>query len=228
MVVDAAGKPVLSQLVDVDGDDEPDELVFQTDLAASQTKTFKLRAGPRKPAARGEFMVYGRFVRERHDDFAWENDLVAHRMYGPELETTAKEPLVSSGIDTWVKRAHRLVVNDWYMTGDYHRDTRRRRGLLRRRQVARLRRAGHLGRRQAERVEELHVVARAGQRADPPGVRAPLRAVGRRPGRPRRRDQTRHAGRGHARSTGSRARSRAPAPQSSRPASASQNTPAAP
>ena len=32
-------------------------------------------------------MVYGRFVRERHDDFTWENDLVAHRMYGTDLET---------------------------------------------------------------------------------------------------------------------------------------------
>ena len=122
MVADAAGKPVLSQLVDMDGDDEPDELVFQTDLAASQTKTFKLRTGPRTPPVRGDFMVYGRFVRERIDDFAWENDLVAHRVYGPALETAAKEPLVSSGIDTWVKKVRRLVINDWYMTGDYHRD----------------------------------------------------------------------------------------------------------
>jgi hypothetical protein len=122
-VIDAAGKPVLSQLVDVDGDEEPDELVFQTDLAASQTKTFKLRAGARSPAALGDFRVYGRFVRERYDDFVWENDVVAHRVYGPALETSVKEPLVSSGVDTWVKRVHRLVVNDWYLTGDYHRDT---------------------------------------------------------------------------------------------------------
>jgi hypothetical protein len=122
-VVDAGGKPVLSQLVDVDGDEEPDELVFQTDLPASQTKTFKLRAGARTPAALGDFRVYGRFVRERFDDFVWENDLVAHRVYGPALETSVKEPLVSSGVDTWVKRVHRLVVNDWYLTGDYHRDS---------------------------------------------------------------------------------------------------------
>jgi unsaturated rhamnogalacturonyl hydrolase len=122
VIADAGGRPVLSQLVDMDGDDEPDELVFQTDLAAKQAKTFKLRVGPRTPPVRGDFLVYGRFVRERLDDFAWENDLVAHRMYGPALETAAKEPLVSSGIDAWVKRVKRLVVNDWYMTGDYHRD----------------------------------------------------------------------------------------------------------
>jgi hypothetical protein len=122
VVTDSHGALVLSQLVDSDGDQEPDELVFQTDVKAHETKTFKLRAGPRPPAARADFKVYGRFVRERLDDFAWENDLVAHRVYGPALETAKKEPLVSSGIDVWVKRTHGLVANDWYMTGDYHRD----------------------------------------------------------------------------------------------------------
>jgi hypothetical protein len=122
LVTDAGGKPVLSQLVDTDGDGEPDQLVFQADLRAGQTKTYKLRGGARTPAARADYQVYGRFVRERFDDFAWENDLVAHRVYGAALETAKKEPLVSSGIDVWVKRTHRPVVNDWYMTGDYHRD----------------------------------------------------------------------------------------------------------
>jgi unsaturated rhamnogalacturonyl hydrolase len=121
-IVDAAGKEVLSQLVDMNGDGEPDELVFQTDLAGKQSKTFKLKAGQRQPAARDAYKVYGRFVRERHDDFAWENDLVAHRMYGPDLETYAKEPLTSSGVDVWVKRVPTLVVNDWYMTDNYHHD----------------------------------------------------------------------------------------------------------
>jgi hypothetical protein len=122
VVTDAKGALVLSQLVDSDGDEDPDELVFQTDLKPNETKMFKLRAGPRTPAARADFKVYGRFVRERLDDFAWENDLVAHRIYGAALETAKKEPLVSSGIDVWVKRTHRLLVNDWYITGDYHRD----------------------------------------------------------------------------------------------------------
>jgi len=121
-VFDAAGKEVLSQLVDTDGDDSVNELVFQTDLAAKETKTFKLKVGQRQLAARDDYKVYGRFVRERHDDFAWENDLIAHRMYGPDLETWAKEPLTSSGVDVWVKRVPRLIVNDWYMTDNYHQD----------------------------------------------------------------------------------------------------------
>jgi hypothetical protein len=122
VVVDPRGTLVLSQLVDTDGDESPDEIVFQTDLGANEKKTFKLRVGQRHPASRAEFKVYGRFVRERHDDFAWENDVVAHRVYGPDLETWKKKPLTSSGVDTWSKRVPRLVINDWYLTDDYHVD----------------------------------------------------------------------------------------------------------
>jgi unsaturated rhamnogalacturonyl hydrolase len=123
LVMDAAGKEVLSQLVDSNSDDVPDQIVFQTDLRAKESKTFKLKPGERHLAKREDYKVYGRFARERHDDFAWENDRVAHRMYGPDLETYAKEPLISSGVDVWVKRVPKLVVNDWLMTGDYHHDS---------------------------------------------------------------------------------------------------------
>ncbi len=122
VVMDAKRQPVLSQLVDGDGDDVFDELVFQTDLGAKESKSFTVEAGARPTPKADDFKVYGRFVRERHDDFAWENDRVAHRMYGPDLEIWKKEPLTSSGIDVWVKRTKRLVVNEWYMTDDYHRD----------------------------------------------------------------------------------------------------------
>lgn len=122
VVVDAAQRPVLSQLVDVNGDEAFDELVFQTNLAASETQRFRVQVGERKPFRAQDFKVYGRFVRERHDDFAFESDRVAHRMYGQDLETWKKEPLTSSGVDVWAKRTRRLVINDWYMTDDYHRD----------------------------------------------------------------------------------------------------------
>jgi hypothetical protein len=122
VVVDAAGDAVLSQLVAMNADEVPDQLVFQTDFGPNETKTFTLRIGQRRPATRTDFKVYGRFVRERNDDFAWENDLIAHRMYGPDLETWKQEPLTSSGVDVWVKRVSKLVVNDWYMMDDYHQD----------------------------------------------------------------------------------------------------------
>ena len=121
-VFDARGKPVLSQLVDSDGDETPDQIVFQADFAPSESKAFTLRVAERTSATEADYKAYGRFVRERHDDFAWENDVIAHRVYGPDLETCKKEPLTSSGVDVWVKRVPKLVVNEWYMTDNYHQD----------------------------------------------------------------------------------------------------------
>ncbi|HEX7506313.1 MAG TPA: glycoside hydrolase family 88 protein [Polyangia bacterium] len=122
VVVDASGAEISSQLVDMDGNEIADDLVFQDDFAERASKTFTLRAGKRRQPTREDYRVYGRFVRERHDDFAWENDRIAHRMYGPDLETWMREPLTSSGVDVWTKRARKLIVNDWYLTDDYHED----------------------------------------------------------------------------------------------------------
>ena len=117
-----APRAILVQAVDSDGDSLFDQLVFQSDFAPHETKVFALALGSPRPARKEDFRVYGRFVRERFDDFAWENDRIAHRMYGPALETWGKEPLTSSGVDVWAKRTRALVVNDWYMTDDYHHD----------------------------------------------------------------------------------------------------------
>jgi rhamnogalacturonyl hydrolase YesR len=122
VVADVTAHEVLSQLVDTNGDESPDELVFQTSFAPSEAKAFRIQPGERKTFKLSDYKVYGRFVRERHDDFAFESDRVAHRMYGPDLETWKREPLTSSGIDVWAKRTKKLVINDWYLTDDYHRD----------------------------------------------------------------------------------------------------------
>lgn len=118
-----SGREVLAQTLDLDGDDKPESLIFQTDMPASGVRSFDLRSGERVVHRKDDFRVYGRFVRERYDDFAWENDRVAHRMYGAALETWQKEPLTSSSVDVWLKRTRKLIVNDWYMVDDYHRDT---------------------------------------------------------------------------------------------------------
>jgi len=115
-------REVLAQGLDLDGDGTFDSVIFQTDLGPKQEKTFDLRVGSKREYRKEDFRVYGRFVRERYDDFAWENDRVAHRMYGPALETWQKEPLTSSTVDVWLKRTRKLIVNDWYMVDDYHRD----------------------------------------------------------------------------------------------------------
>ena len=117
------GTDLLTQAVDEDDDGTFDELIVQADLEPGETRAFTVTAGARRIPKPSEFRAYGRFVRERRDDFAWENDLVAHRMYGTALETWKQEPLTSSAIDVWVKKTSRLVINDWYMVDDYHRDT---------------------------------------------------------------------------------------------------------
>ena len=77
---------------------------------------YRVTRGTPRPYAR---QVTGRLVAERLDDFAWENSLVAFRVYGPALEATGE---ISNGIDAWVKSTPRLVVDEWYERGDYHRD----------------------------------------------------------------------------------------------------------
>lgn len=73
--------------------------------------------------------AFARFVPERLDDFAWENDKIGHRTYGPALGAPAepgsgKEVLVTSGMDIWFKRVDYPIVDRWYNKGHdhYHKD----------------------------------------------------------------------------------------------------------
>src|ERR1700752_336720 len=123
-VRDSSGREVLAQSVDTDYDDyhKPDILIFQTDFKPGETKTFTVFAGNKREYKKEDFRAYGRFVRERFDDFAWENDRIAHRTYGYALMFWKGEPLTSSAIDIWSKRTSKLVINDWYMVDNYHAD----------------------------------------------------------------------------------------------------------
>jgi hypothetical protein len=70
----------------------------------------------------GNAKTYARFVPERKDDFAWENDLIAFRAYGPAL----RESPENSGIDAWLKRVDYPIINKWYREAEegksYHED----------------------------------------------------------------------------------------------------------
>ncbi len=55
-------------------------------------------------------MAYGRFVPERDDDFTWENDKVAFRVYGP---AGPKEGSFS-GVDNWFKKVDYAIIDKWY------------------------------------------------------------------------------------------------------------------
>lgn len=124
-VKDRDGKEVLCQAVDTDFNEKhtPSIVIFQADFAAGETKTFALTAGRKQVYKVEDFKAYGRFVRERFDDFAWENDRIAHRTFGTGLITWAGEPLTSSSIDIWSKRVPDMVIDKWYMVDNYHQDT---------------------------------------------------------------------------------------------------------
>ena len=105
------------------------ELLFQHDFKAGEkSATFTVEksetlTAPFPPNA------FARYVPERLDDFAWENDKLAHRTYGPALEApdtakTGKEVLRTSGLDIWFKRVPYPVVDRWYNKGHdhYHHD----------------------------------------------------------------------------------------------------------
>jgi len=115
VVYDAAGQEIPSQVI-FNGGSEPMALIFQATVQPNAETVFKVRSG--RPTAYPK-QAYGRFVPERMDDYAWENNRVGHRMYGPALEATGE---ISNGIDTWVKRTNELLIDEWYRTGDYHKD----------------------------------------------------------------------------------------------------------
>jgi hypothetical protein len=109
VVTDSSGKPVVAQPIFFHGQKKPaDQFVFQSDFGPNESKTFTIKPGAPEPY---EPKVYGRWVPERFDDFAWENDKVAFRIYGPQLEIV--EP-ASSGVDAWPKRSPQMVINKWY------------------------------------------------------------------------------------------------------------------
>jgi hypothetical protein len=123
VVTDSSGKAVVAQPIFFNGQKKPaDHLVFQADFGPGESKTFTIKPAEPTPY---EPKVYGRWIPERFDDFAWENDKIAFRIYGPQLEIV--EP-GSSGVDVWSKRTPNLVVNKWYQlaqsinSGYYHFD----------------------------------------------------------------------------------------------------------
>lgn len=60
-------------------------------------------------------VCYGRLVPERKDDFAWENDRGAYRIYGPALQRTGEK---SYGTDVWSKNTPELVIDQRYWLED--------------------------------------------------------------------------------------------------------------
>ena len=98
------------------------KLLFQVDLAPEETRTFDVILDssvlPAVPPPIVKTMA--RYVPERFDDFAWESDRIAHRIYGQAL--IKAEGTISSGADVWIKKNRGLIVDTMYATKHYHED----------------------------------------------------------------------------------------------------------
>jgi len=105
-------KEVAYQLIK-NGNTKAKSLIFQADVKAKGSSTYSLVAG--KPAT-VKPKTSARFVPERKDDFAWENDMAAYRMYGPALAN--ENP--SNGVDFWSKCTDELVVDQRYKDDIYN------------------------------------------------------------------------------------------------------------
>jgi len=114
-VINSITKKEVPFQLEFHGEKMVQNLLVQVDLAPKGSIKLIVQKG--KPSSQVT-KTYGRYVPERKDDFAWENDKIAFRMYGKALEQTPKE--MAYGIDVWVKSTSRMVINERYKRGKYH------------------------------------------------------------------------------------------------------------
>ncbi len=106
VVLDENGKQIPYQLL-TKGEQEIQSLIFPVSVKADGKSVYTIQSGEPEVFTA---MVSGRQVPERKDDFAWENDRIAYRMYGPALAN--ENP--SNGVDLWLKRTDELIVDKFY------------------------------------------------------------------------------------------------------------------
>lgn len=117
IVMDAITKKQISFQFETGGSNTIKNLLVEISLQPKQNKQLILAYGKRAAFSQKTF---ARYVPERKEDFAWENDKIAFRMYGKELEKTPKE--MGYGMDVWVKSTDRMILNERYKRAEYHID----------------------------------------------------------------------------------------------------------
>jgi len=115
-IIDASSGIEIPYQLETKGTPSTQHILLEVTVRASERIMLTVeKSAPAPVRAR----TYARYVPERYDDFAWENDVVAFRMYGKALEG---RPDDAHGLDLWSKRTTDLVVDKWYANGDYHTD----------------------------------------------------------------------------------------------------------
>lgn len=110
VVLSKDGRQIPSQVyTEKDG---TEKLLFQATVPAHSCTAFTVKKGIREHF---DTMAYSRYVPERSDDYAYENNLVAGRIYGPALADPR-----TLGSDIWLKCTERLIIDEWFAKSDYH------------------------------------------------------------------------------------------------------------
>jgi len=132
VIEDQNGSESIVQREDTNGDGSKDIILFQPLVKPNSSTRYTVKKIPFAELPAREIICYSRFVPERTDDYAWENDKVAFRVYGPTaqkmVENSIEGGTLSSGVDCWLKRVEYPIINKWYKkhsekTGTYHKDT---------------------------------------------------------------------------------------------------------
>lgn len=128
----SSGKLQVTQLVDKEGDGINDLLLFQPAVAALSESAYEIIEITEEERPESKSYCFSRFVPERTDDYAWENDKVAFRVFGPTAQKMKEQNIeggtLSSGVDAWLKKVEYPIIDKWYKkyseeTGSYHEDT---------------------------------------------------------------------------------------------------------
>jgi hypothetical protein len=106
IVLNEEGIEIPAQIL-YNGQETPQTLIFPVTIPANTKKVYCIKTG-----ISGEFpqRTFGRQIPERKDDFAWENDRVVYRVYGPALA----DEYPSNGYDLWLKKTNDLIINKFY------------------------------------------------------------------------------------------------------------------
>jgi hypothetical protein len=115
-IISKDGKTEFPYQLEYLGHSEIQNLLIQVSVKAKSKLVLNVVKGKPKNV---EPKTFARYVPERLDDFAWENDKIAFRTYGKALEGTKGD---AYGFDVWSKRTNELIIDRRYKHGDYHHD----------------------------------------------------------------------------------------------------------
>lgn len=102
IILDAKNRQIPYQLLS-----DKETVVFPASVNANDSSLYTIIIGDPDTIKAKTFC---RKVPERMDDFTWENDRIAFRMYGPALAN--QNP--SNGVDVWLKRTENLIIDKFY------------------------------------------------------------------------------------------------------------------